>query len=615
LKDKEIKRIKSQWRSKFGGVDKAHLFAILTGGLKLDTGFKQSMKDMEFLEMRKFSRDEIFSIFRVPKTLVSITEDVNRANAQEHKAVFIENTIKPKMARLVAFLNEFYMPDFQREGETLYLGYKDPSPENVEMNLDIVNSGLGGKTGVGWLTINEARAIMDYDDIGKEGDRIFAGFQMSPITEAEGKTKAYIRTPRFKEEKERGVIVRHRVTPADVIKSKIKTSIKESKEFRKIIYHVLSRNAEKPVKKKENRKDEFNFIPRDKAEAFWKQMIARSDVQEVKFKKTLVEFFKDQEKKVLANLRGIKRVKAIKAIDKYVFDIAEESDILVEVVDPLINLIIAQAGQAALDFVGSTETFSFKDEVINLVSKFENLLAVSVNTTTKKKLIKQLQEGIANDESVDALAKRVESVYNQATRKRATMIARTETIRANNLGHIAGYKQSGLVEFKEWLTTPDDRTCEFCLAMEKEYRVKELDAPFLSQGTELEGIEGGIYKLDYSDLLAPPLHANCRCTIIPVVKVGRSIGDNYVKYAERKEKIRELKVKERKVKVNLRKLENKLEDKKKEIEGLVEKKAKEVEKEAKKILDEKIKEAEGEKEKIVKEAEEIRDRLRQRLYE
>jgi len=110
IKAKDIERIKTEWENKYGGVNKSHKMAILTGGLKLDDTLKQTIKDMDFLNSRKFSRDEIFTIFQVPKTLVSITEDVNRSNAAEGKAVWLDNVIKPKMNKFVAFLNEFYAP-------------------------------------------------------------------------------------------------------------------------------------------------------------------------------------------------------------------------------------------------------------------------------------------------------------------------------------------------------------------------------------------------------------------------------------------------------------------------------------------------------------------------
>lgn len=527
LKAKEIKRIKSEWKRKFSGVKKAHLFAILTGGLKFDKGFKQSIKDMEFLNLRKFSRDEIFSIFQVPKTLVSITEDVNKANASEHKSIFIENVIKPKMSRLVAFLNEFYITDWQKDGELLYFGYKDPAPENVTLNLKIVDSGLT-KAQVGWLTINEARELMGYDNIGKEGDVLYQTFNVMPGASKKAAkiiNKISVKVKKDKgKERDKGVIVRHKITAADILKKKIKEEIIKKPEFRKFVYLLLSKSRPKKKDKKKSKKkkgkDDHNYLPRDKAEALWRQMIARSEAQEINFARELRKFFRKQRDQVLENLKLIKRIKAIKNVDRYLFDLESENNVLIKLIDPVMKRIVSQAGQEALQFVGSSETFNFIEEVIQMIAQTELKFAGSVNKTTYETVRAAIQEGIANDESVDKISTRVNEVYSHATKIRSTQIARTETVRASNLGAEAGYEQSGLVDLKEWLVALDERTCEFCLAMERDFRVRSLGENFLNEGSELRGVDGGIMLVDYSDLQVPPLHTSCRCTIIPVVKTS-----------------------------------------------------------------------------------------------
>ncbi len=83
--------------------------------------------------------------------------------------------------------------------------------------------------------------------------------------------------------------------------------------------------------------------------------------------------------------------------------------------------------------------------------------------------------------------------------RRALTIARTETIRASNMGQqelwraqrnggrLTGHEQ------REWIVTPDDRLCPQCAAMEGAL------APFD------QAFSNGV--------MVPPLHPNCRCTI------------------------------------------------------------------------------------------------------
>lgn len=621
LKEKEIKRIKTQWNNKFKGVGKAHLFALLTGGLKLDTGFKQSMKDMEFLNLRKYSRDEIFSIFQVPKSIVSITDDVNRANAMEHRAIFIENTIKPKMERFVSFLNEFYIKDFPG-GENMYFGFKDPSPDNVEMNLKVVELALS-KTNVSWLTVNEVREMLGYDNIGSDGDRLFTGFGM--VDSIGGNQQDQQRSVSYavkSDGKKDKVIVRHKRKGALEIRAEeIKNIVKHSDAFKNIVYKMISKKKDA---KEEVKELNLRYVPQDVAEKFWKNMVVRTEAQERMLKSVVNKFFKQQRDQVLVNLREKKSVKS--PADTYIFDEVEETNALVEIVDPIMREIVQTAGDEALELLDSSNSFKFIDEVINAIKQNTLLFASSVNSTTRSLLQEAISAGIANQEGVDKIASRVRGVYSDATKKRAQEIARTETIRASNLGSVAGYRQSGLVEFKEWLTALDERTCEFCLAMEKEYRVRRLDETFLAKGTELKGVDGGIYKVNYDDLLAPPLHPSCRCTVLPVVNVldtNRSF--DFKKYLERKTRddvVVALRDEEKAIRESIAKVTAELETAMKDIDRLKKEKKELVRKDAKKRRDEAIAEAQEivsdakrKKKKMLSESMEIRDKLREKLYE
>jgi len=143
-------------------------------------------------------------------------------------------------------------------------------------------------------------------------------------------------------------------------------------------------------------------------------------------------------------------------------------------------------------------------------------MADSINSTTMNALKTAIQAGLTNSETIGQITNRIDVIYDN--KPRSKMIARSEVIRANNLGHLEGYKQSGVVDFKEWVTAMDERTCEFCLRMEKEFAVKTLDQNYLNKYDELLGLEGGVLKIDYASLSAPPLHPNCRCAYVPFCK-------------------------------------------------------------------------------------------------
>ncbi|MDI6853968.1 MAG: phage portal protein [Deltaproteobacteria bacterium] len=97
LTDEEYQRVLAQWQDRHGGASKAHAIALLEGGLSYkQTGLSQ--KDMDFLEQRKWNREEIMAALKVPKGELGLFEDVNYATAKTQRKLFWENTLLPKMA-------------------------------------------------------------------------------------------------------------------------------------------------------------------------------------------------------------------------------------------------------------------------------------------------------------------------------------------------------------------------------------------------------------------------------------------------------------------------------------------------------------------------------------
>lgn len=99
----------------------------------------------------------------------------------------------------------------------------------------------------------------------------------------------------------------------------------------------------------------------------------------------------------------------------------------------------------------------------------------------------------------------VERYRERALNYRAVMIARTETIRASNMGTQAIWaqaKQQGLLDDttrQKWIVSFDERLCEICKGIAK------LNA----KGVPL----GSTFQSDMGPLDGPPAHPNCRCTV------------------------------------------------------------------------------------------------------
>lgn len=89
-----------------------------------------------------------------------------------------------------------------------------------------------------------------------------------------------------------------------------------------------------------------------------------------------------------------------------------------------------------------------------------NQLAGPVTQTTYEAITAQLREGVADGESIDDLAARIRSVFEDASTRRSVVIARTETISAFNGAAVQGATTlpADVVAGQEWIATRDGRT-------------------------------------------------------------------------------------------------------------------------------------------------------------
>lgn len=118
----------------------------------------------------------------------------------------------------------------------------------------------------------------------------------------------------------------------------------------------------------------------------------------------------------------------------------------------------------------------------------------------KDALVKHIKQnltvGIIRGDSIQKMSRQLKKdlnvLYYQAER-----LVRTETNYAMNQGHLKGYADSGVVEKYEFLAAIDSRTSKLC-----------------------KNQNGKIYKLSDATVGVnyPPLHPNCRSTVIPVLE-------------------------------------------------------------------------------------------------
>ena len=118
------------------------------------------------------------------------------------------------------------------------------------------------------------------------------------------------------------------------------------------------------------------------------------------------------------------------------------------------------------------------------------LLAKSINMTTMDAIRKALAEGFEAGESIQQLTKRIEGYFTENAKYKAEMVARTETIAANNEGVLHRFELEG-IEKSEFYPSPS--ACDVCLDLV------------------------GIYPTKESHNMIP-VHPNCKCQWLGVVE-------------------------------------------------------------------------------------------------
>ena len=246
--------------------------------------------------------------------------------------------------------------------------------------------------------------------------------------------------------------------------------------------------------------------------------IPSANYENEEFIKQLAAYFRDQEKAIIVQADDeVFKIYIKASADDLVsawFDMSLWDRRLTNIVTPFTRATILIGGARALEAMEVTREFDSTDPgILNAMGK-RNMAIRGINRTTQKQVREAISTGLEAGEAGSAIRKRINGVYDFASLTRAKNIARTETIWAFNEGAVQGYRQSGVVIGKEWLTAEDERVCEWCGPMDG--KVELLDNDFWKMGDEFEGRDGGVLRFQTENIGHAPLHPQCRCSIAPI---------------------------------------------------------------------------------------------------
>lgn len=160
--DKSVERIRNQWKEKFGGAKKAGNTPLLENDLKYQA-LSISPADSELIAQRRFSREDLCAIFKVPYTRLYPAEKASNTTVEEDNTRYLTTGLMPDIRKFEQEVSKL-MPDHM----SIQLDVK----EFLRGDLKTMQEFVGGTFKLGAISMNEMRESLGWDE--KEGGDVHA---------------------------------------------------------------------------------------------------------------------------------------------------------------------------------------------------------------------------------------------------------------------------------------------------------------------------------------------------------------------------------------------------------------------------------------------------------
>ena len=416
LSDTQFARVQAQFEERHKGYKRAHRVAVLEGGLKY-TPMGLSQKDMEFIDLRRYSRDEILQVFGMKKAVLSITDDLNYATHKGQVKAWWHDTNIPIMHLIESAFNfTFFEGGLKRR-----VKYDLSTVEALQEEYDTKVKSAHALWNMGYPAnkLNQKLGL-GLDEISG-GDIGYVPMNYYPI----GGGTPIPSTP----------------NAPKLIEGEV---VEEKEEDRHIV------NVED--------------LRERRLEAIWKSFIAKTIPLEDKFEKKTKRVFFEMRKRVLQKLyEEEKSRKQDDAVVPYGFfdwlrdyEFPNEKELIKKYSAPFYTEAVKVGGQSFIDEMGLDIDFDLSDPLVVDFLKLKPLKITGViDPTIRNQLRDTCREGVQAGEGIDDIAKRIKAIFNIAA-NRARTIARTEVVGSSNFGRHVALDSSGF-KWKEWFTAMDER--------------------------------------------------------------------------------------------------------------------------------------------------------------
>ena len=483
----EYDRVVEEYKDKHRGVQNSNEMLFTKGGEVTFTPININIKDLDISALKDDTRDGILGAFGVPKSIVGITDDVNRSTAEAAEYTFAMHTIKPLLHLFMDVINNELVPMFN---ENIELRFTDPVPKNKDFINSVISTQLDKS-----LTKNEVREVLN-KMMGwnlapiSNGDVIYQPVLLQPI----GTALPTPATPSLPVDKPVEDTQPDDTPPTKSIKKKIYNKAVRKKIDRQIKKNNVTRHDDF-LKMSQPLQDEFNSVIKD----YLKDM--QTDVVQ-----KVLDGSKDPVDLIVWN-----KMLQEKTVDLYVKCFNAGGQAVVQEFKSIGNYVCKDLGIK----------FNIKDPKVQAKIKSKVSKITKVNQDTKSKINDVIAEAYANPDidmafTIKNIAKAIGDLnfpsFNEA---RCNLISQTEVLSSLNQATSESYIQnSSIIDGKSWLATYNN-TRPTHLQASEDYS-EDNSIPVTDQFT----VGDSQCDCPGDSSLPPDESCNCECCMMPVVNVG-----------------------------------------------------------------------------------------------
>lgn len=457
----EFERAKEEIKAKYAGVKNAGEALFVSGKISFQK-LSMSLDELSIGSLREELESSICSVFGVPPVVIGAAVGLRNSpwsKYEEARKSFYQETMMPIWKYIERKLNVELVSEYDGE---LHLSFDlskiEALQENELQKVEMIEKLKDV------LTINERRALIAKEPI-PGGDVIYLPLSVVP------------QVAKKEEEKKEEKIFETKMVKKEKINPMFFFSLLSTLEKR--FSPVVKKRVKKLIKDGEN-----------------------------EFKKRLSFLFVKQFEDIPLSPEEKRKVeKAIEEIGEILREIAMVHGVVpTELVFQMMTALKTSFG---IDF--SLRVSELEDFIAKHHYKFASKFGETAKTKLRMVLVQAEREGWGVDLTREAFLK----VFDTWSNQYSELVARTEIIRAGNAAIRETFAQTGVVKIA-WLTNIDELTCPYCEEMNG--TIISIEEKFAALGSEVVGTDATTFEITYDDVEAPPLHPNCRCTLIPIIE-------------------------------------------------------------------------------------------------